>query len=317
MAQLNPSQIATYAGKNYLINGGFQVWQRGSSFTSLSGYAADRWEALGSTNDYSQQTFDPDYLPNLGGEPATYYLRMDADGGGAIGISQKIEDVRPLAGKTVTLSFWAQSDESATLESSRIRQYFGSGGSASSYVDTFITVPQLSSTWQKYSVTFTIPSISGKTIDGTDHYTQLQLRGSAATCKVRLAQVQLEAGPSATDFQHRPYAEELALCQRYYFRIQSAQYGHLLPGYVDSSTEVRCSIVFPTPMAGTPAAFFGSLRFDGHVTSGAIVSAVSLPYSSNMCARVSVTVDAATAGDPGFLKSNSSTNGFLAFDAEL
>ena len=41
---------------------------------------------------------------------------------------------------------------------------------------------------------------------------------------IEISQVQVELGKVATPFEHRSYAEELALCQRYYYRIDGGDY---------------------------------------------------------------------------------------------
>ena len=107
---------------------------------------------------------------------------------------------------------------------------FGTGGSPSSVVYGTTQIVALTSTWQKKSITVTIPSIVGKTL-GTDgehtSFTALQFyfdQGSATTGSVLgnqsgtfdIAQFQLEEGSVATPFEQRPYGLELSLCQRYY-----------------------------------------------------------------------------------------------------
>jgi hypothetical protein len=141
-------------------------------------------------------------------------------------LQHRIEDVRTFAGQQVTISFWAKADTSRTIAVEHV-QNFGDGGSPS--VTTIGTVKKtLTTSWQKITNTFTVPSISGKTI-GTASFLSLNIwldAGSDFNARTDtlgqqsgtfdIAQVQVEAGPVATPFERRPIAVETALCQRYY-----------------------------------------------------------------------------------------------------
>lgn len=220
--------------RNAIINGNFDVWQRGTS-SSVSGYgSADRWvnNNTGSTCTMSRQAFVLGQT-DVPGEP-TYFCRMVvssvAGAGNLVNLSQRIEGVRTFAGQQVTLSFWAKADASKPI-SVELRQYFGSGGSPSADVNTIGTSKvTLGTSWQKVTVTATVPSISGKTL-GSDNNDQLVLNiwldaGSTYNSRTAslgqqsgtfdIAQVQIEAGPVATPFERRPIGTELALCQRYF-----------------------------------------------------------------------------------------------------
>ena len=201
--------------KNLIINGGFDVWQRGTSVaTTSSAYGADRWTS-GTNADitFSQQSFTVGQtdVPN---EPA-YYLRANKTGtDDDMGMVQHIEDVRTFAGKTVTLSFFVKGDSTYTGQV-KISQDFGSGGSTT--VTSTAQTINLTTSWQKIIYTITLPSISGKTIGSGSNLSMIIKHSTAAAAGVfDIAQVQFEAGSVATDFEHRSYGEELALCQRYY-----------------------------------------------------------------------------------------------------
>lgn len=216
------------AGKNKIINGDFGVWQRGASFTSNGVYMADRWAGYWNgtpTLSISQQTFTPGSAPVAGYE-GQYFCRLNVTTAGSGGsflliAQQRIEDVRTLAGQTATLSFWAKSDATRSVNVG-IRQNFGSGGSAETY-PTISGNPIITSTnWQRFTFQVSMSSISGKTI-GTSSYVAVDIYATAQniTQTIDLWGVQLEAGSVATPFTPAgggfPGAE-LALCQRYYER---------------------------------------------------------------------------------------------------
>lgn len=218
------------SNRNKIINGNFDIWQRGTS--GASGYVADRWYNIsaGSTAAISRQAFTLGQtdVPN---EP-TYFHRAvvtSVSGSGNLAVLQhRIEGVRTFAGQTVTLSFWAKADASKNIAID-LEQNFAIGGSAT-VAGIGVTTCALTTSWQKFTITATVPSISGKTIgtNGNDFFdvTFWFDAGSGFNSRTNslgqqsgtfdIAQVQLEAGDVATPFEVRSIGQELALCQRYY-----------------------------------------------------------------------------------------------------
>lgn len=242
-----------YTFRNKFINGGMDIWQRGTSGSATgtaiaAGYVADRIRlsmSAGTTGsgtvtlNGSQQTFTPGQtaVPN---EP-TFFHRAQAAALGTqsgttsyIAVQQFIESVRTLAGQTATISFWAKADTARTYALT-VRQNFGSGGSPSAVALVFQTTFSLTTTFQQYTYTFSVPSISGKTI-GTTLYTSalvadfilykqdnlafsdtLGAIGTYSTTPfLDLSQIQLEQGPAPTQFEIRPIDIEFQRCQRYF-----------------------------------------------------------------------------------------------------
>lgn len=270
---------SSYNLRNKIINGNFDFWQRGTS-TSVNSYLADRWqnESVGSTFTSSRQSFalGQTSVPN---EP-TYFHRTVvssvAGSGNYCIVRQPIESVRTFAGKTATLSFWAKADSNKNIAVEFI-QTSGSGGSpvggstgaTNGQTKTF----SLTSSWQKFTATISIPSISGYTLgtDGNDHI-RIQFwfdAGSTFNSRTNslgqqsgtfdIAQVQLEEGSVATPFEVRPTGLELSLCQRYYNKSYNV---NLNPGTITNSgyflsfahntyTLQQTSIRFPVAMRGS------------------------------------------------------------------
>lgn len=220
--------------KNKLINGCFRVWQRGTSQTTANGYGSDDrffniYNGV-STHSVSQQSFTPGQT-DVPGEPEFFSRTVITTGGGANDGAYKaqlVEDVRTFAGKSVVFSFWAKAD-AAKQVAVRIRQHFGSGGSAN--VDQAAVVLNLTTSWQRFEVPVTLPSIVGKTI-GTGSYVGLFVYMDAGSNFGDLAVIgnqsgtfdyfgwQLEEGSIATDFEQRPLSVEEMLCKRYFERIK-------------------------------------------------------------------------------------------------
>ena len=208
--------------RNRIINGNYDVWQRGTSF-SLSAsiaYTTDRWE-FGGTGTITRQAFSIGQT-DVPGEP-TYFAEWNITSNSQnYECVQKIEDVRNFAGGKLTVSFYAKRSSGTTNLAPRVVQYFGTGGSPSGVVTTSLgSAPALTTSWQKFVYTIDVPSIAGKTI-GTDNnnsiWISLQI-SNTATGTIQLAQVQAEPGSTATPFERRSYGQELALCQRYFANV--------------------------------------------------------------------------------------------------
>jgi hypothetical protein len=231
VASINNGPLAGM--RNAIINGNFDIWQRGTSFTA-AGYGADRWamERTGSTCTMSRQAFTLGQT-DVPGEP-TYFCRMDvtsvAGAGNRVLLYQSVEDVRTFAGEQITVSFWAKADATKNI-AIQCWQGFGTGGSPSAAVTGIgLLKTSVSTTWQKITRTLTVTSISGKTL-GSDGNSRISLEiyfdaGSNFNANTDtlgqqsgtfdIAQVQVEPGPIATTFERRPIGTELSLCQRYY-----------------------------------------------------------------------------------------------------
>jgi hypothetical protein len=181
--------------RNLLINGAFQVWQRGTSSTSFTGgtrgYIADRWSFRYATS--AERSTD---VPE--GEAFKYSIKVVvASTSPDSFIIQAIEDSDRFAGQTVTFSYWIKPSESCETRDDYWR---GSHG----------THKLNGGVWQKVTNTFVVPS------DITvNEFIYIQFPANKVIT-FYVTGVQLELGKVATPFEHRSYGEELALCQRYY-----------------------------------------------------------------------------------------------------
>jgi len=314
---------------NAIINGAFDIWQRGTSFTNFNGsFLADRWRVdVGGgipTGTISQQTFTAGTAPVAGYE-GTYYLRANytaLNSATVIELSNKIEDVRSFAGQTVTLSFWAKADASRSM-TAFIRQGFGSGGSGS--VDSTGLTASLTTSWQRFTHTVTLASISGKTIgtgSSLDVRFDLPLTAGATT---DIWGVQLEAGSVATPFRRNaPSLQgELAACQRYYYRsnlTQSSLYSVAGIGHAHTSTKIISYTKFPVSMRTTPTSVeVSNVAFYDGVNSILTFTSPNIDagFASADCGVMYGTVSGATAFRPYWLIGNNNISGYVAYNAEL
>jgi hypothetical protein len=250
----SPASYGFAAGKNKIINGDCQVAQRGSTLTATGTAwfygAVDRflgYSSSASTATISQQAFTAGTAPVAGYE-AQFFVRS-ASTNTATYLGYRMEDVRTFAGQTVTVSFWAKTNTAQTLSYFNLEQNFGSGGSGA--VGTNITpLPSLTTSWQRFSGTVAVPSVSGKTI-GAGSYLFLVLQGDVNK-NLDLWGLQVEANSTATAFQTATgtIQGELAACQRYY-----------RTGYFDIRLQgvAGAAYSFPTtalPMRTTPTPAF-------------------------------------------------------------
>ena len=312
--------------KNVIINGNFDIWQRGTSFTG-SKYTADRWDVVVSgtgTTTTTQQAFTLGQtdVPN---EPK-YYLRIAKSSGvsGASGgdvLTQKVESVRTFAGQTATLSFYAKASESTTIDFF-LKQHFGTGGSPSSDVDQTPTGVSVTTSWQKFTVTQAFPSISGKTIGtNNDDYLELIMRiDNGSNASVDFAQVQWEKGSVATDFEYRPIGEEYSLCQRYYLKWSYDEFDTIQTvgvGCYNSATQILAIIPHPVKMRANPTLSYSNLSHLDIEPFDVAPSSVSVSFSGYMQTNTTV-VDTSnrTKGFVGHLTVDTAT-GYVDLDAEL
>lgn len=125
--------------------------------------------------------------------------------------------------------------------------------------------------------------------------------------------IQLEVGGSATDFERRAFAQELALAQRYYQRL-----GHGISGYASTTSAVRGSATFLVEMRALPTTVLLDTTPTWIVLNTSRTGSSSTLVASGRDTRgVRVTIDGfgatLTEGDPGFSESTD----MIEMDAEL
>ena len=239
--------------RNKIIDGNFDFWFEGTSHSTVGYGSATMW-----VNDFgnsactvSRQSFALGQT-DVPGNPS-YFLRAavttSSNASAYSIINHNMEGVETLAGKTATVTFWAKADAAKDIcvEFSR---YYGSGGSPSVYDDAIgPTTCSLTTSWQKFSHTVTIPSVSGKTLgtDGNDHVTlrfwleagsdwntqSNSLGNQSGTFDI--ARVSLVEGDATQEADpHGPYfiGDELAAVNRYYIAptVQAVFSGRVVSG---------------------------------------------------------------------------------------
>ena len=230
------------SNRNLIINGAMQVAQRGTSFAS-DGYTLDRW--------YSSQNSSTTTYTDASGQK---WLDYTSNGNSFASVTQKIEDgLYRVRNQTITLSFdWEQVTAGSTAEV----RFFNNVD-----LDQYIAIPSPSVSERKV-ITVSIGNV-GNGAGGWLGLAFYNATATGASGRFRISNVQLEAGDTATPFEHRSYGQELALCQRYFQRFSYGQYNYfgiaVAPtGTSDALTDPKQFIV---PMRANPT---GSVaRTDG------------------------------------------------------
>ena len=222
---------------NPVLNSAFSVWQRGTSISlpasSYNVYTADRWTTATGVNQACtvsrQATGDTTNLPNIQ-YAARYQRNSGQTGTGAITFLTCAETINsiPLAGKTVTFSYYARAGANYSPASNALSAYIatGTGTDQNVYVAYTGTATPLSgnatltTTWQRFTATGTFASTA------TEYYIAFQWvpTGTAGTNDYfEVTGVQIDIGSVALPFRtNAPTLQgELAACQRYYFAGQA------------------------------------------------------------------------------------------------
>ena len=312
-----------------IINGNFDVWQRGTTSTNPTSntYAvADRWKANYVNNGTlpTNIVHSRQLITSGGLDGAFYHYRIAPDGAGSgFGVSdeyyirQQIENgIRLLAGtgNNVTISFWAKSDIADKKIGVRIKQYYGSGGSPSSVETINGTNVTLTSSWQKITHTFALNSLSGKTFgtvndDGIlldigvmwgtttdEQWGDTVAETFVGSGNIDIAQVQLCAGSVDLPFMPKSIAEEKLDCKRYFERIQpSTAYQMLASGFCTATTNGAFCLLYEEKRIAPTFTFTAGSTFAINHGSDAATAVTSIAINAGRYGNKSANVHAAVA----------------------
>jgi len=277
--------------KNLVINGDLRLWQRSTSATlnnstSQTYKTADRWSHYHLTDGAVTESQSTDVPTGAGFYYSLKHEVSTADTSIAAGqyhahrYDIEGHDVAHLMwgtsqAKTITVSFWAKSSVSGDYGFC-IRP----GANFSRfYVDT-LTISQ-ANTWKRYS--FTVPGCTDGTWEkttsaglevqishsmGTTYQTSTLRQWTSSLVVSPTTQVnwmatvgntwyitglQVEVGKNATDFDHRPVGQELALCQRYFWKTDTDNsYSQVANGMYTTNNTVKCVVQHPVSMRTRP-----------------------------------------------------------------
>lgn len=278
--------------RNKIINGRFLVTTRGSGGTLAPGASAfitDRWLVQNGTNQTLTYSIASSLPYNRSEEENRVAFSFSvAPTSGDVFLYQKIEDVRTLAGRTVT-SFCRVLDVgilSGAFLVSYLSQSFGLGGSA----DVVSTPQAMASSIGSQRSVHELASVAGKTI-GTGNCLnaiwRFTPRSTGLCVLTEFGVVEGDATSEPNPFAPRHIQQEMALCQRYYseavvFAIQTAS---------AASQYLSGTLVMPVTMRAAPSVTHvaeggvtnsnvGTVNIDNISANGARVFAQSLAAGS-------------------------------------
>jgi hypothetical protein len=329
------STLSRQAGKNLVINGGMDIWQRGTSVAiaaSSSGYTTDRWFYAVGANQAStisrQATGDTTNLPTI-----QYCARVQRNsgqtGGGGVGFDCSIESVNsiPFAGQTITFSFYARRGANYSASSNILNAQVLSGTGTDQNVQAGFTgsatvISQnatLTTTWQRFTYTGTVAASA----------TQLGIRfittwaGTAGAADFfEVTGVQIELGSYATTFSRTggTFQGELAACQRYYYRVASVGTGTRLGSFNGTgNTSVGGIVQNPVQLrvAATSIEYLDLAMIIADSSTYTVTAATLSGVTNIFTTTINLTTGAnTTANAAGFLRF-SSASGYLGVIAEL
>ena len=323
---------------NAIINGGFDVWQRGTStnITTTYAYSADRWQtsasgASGTLGTLTRQTVsDTTNLPTI-----QYCARVQrtaastATQAPVINLSLESSDSYRFAGQTVTVSYYARAGANYSSASSGLAYYLFSGTGTDQNIGTAGFTGQattasgtatLTTTWQRFTYTATVAA----TATQLALWFQFTPTGTAGAADYfEITGVQLELGSVATRFKRSSGGTiqgELAACQRYYFRSTSGNAYAFMPAQGVGYNSVTVDLVgrMPVTMRVAPTSVdFSTLRCYDDANALPITNLV---ISSNQPDATYITATVASGGvqfRPYFLGANNSSTAYLGYSAEL
>jgi len=323
------------AGKNFVINGGMDIWQRGTTFATGGGYTADRWYCYASGNAVAETQV----ASGLTG--FKYALQVQRNSGqtstSAIYATQSIETLNtlPMAGQIVNLSFWAKCGANYSGTSNQLTvQLIAGTGTDQNVISGFTgatalfgNTVNLSTSWQR----FTVQTNSFLTASVASTYTQLGINfievptGTAGGNDwFQITGVQLEIAPQATPFSRAggSIGGELALCQRYYQRFTTSAANQPIAsnGLGLTSGAIGCFGSFPVPMRIAPTSLDSSNvsiygQVSGSLTQQNVTAALNNP--SPVAYAALLTGSGFTVGYAYAVLASTSGAGYLGFSAEL
>lgn len=330
-----PYAAQSVAGKNVIINGAMDFWQRGTSFPSGVGlganvvYSADRWHWYRGGND-TGATLTRQAAGLTGFQ---YCIRMQRNSGNTsaqiLGLRYTAEslDSYRFAGKQVTLSFWARKGADYSAVNSAFRATIATGTGTDQVVHSFTNftyaVDQnvtLTTSWQRFTLTGTVASNINQI--GLEMFALPS--GTAGTNDyIEITGIQLEEGPVATSFSRYggQLNSELNACQRYYYKqLAGGSYSNFSLGMAINGSTTTMGFNPPATMRVTPISVdYSTLRLHDTQTGFAVTNVIvngALSCASQPTYDVYV-ASGLTQYRTYYISANNSGSAYIGFNSEM
>lgn len=344
-------QVSSLAQTNFLLNPGFNVAQRGTSFTSATvpansddNYLFDQWILLSDGNDIVDvsrvaqgdagvntnasfglvsdiETINKKFAwIQILSHEKTKALWKNATGKVSAAVSIDVSDTGSFANMRMYVLAWTGAADTVTSD---IISAWGAGATEPTLIASLTNESNTSITPSTTLTRFEAADISLDTA-GTNNLIFVILNNDDATTlthTMTLSAPKLEPGPVCTVYQERPYSEELEDCYYYLWRQTRTQTNDAI-GIGVSVDSVTSSpvIAFPRPMRSAPAFSISNVG-DLTVQAAAVIidsTNVTVAFTNTFNSKLSVTVAAGlTAGDCNAILFDATAGGFIQFSAEL
>lgn len=244
--------------RNRLINGSFDVAQRGGSVVIVGGspgYTLDQWRVSAASGLTCTATRE---AHPIGTARSRFFGQFAFTGTGSAGsfVSQRIERVDTLAGRQVTVAFGIKAS-SAQGVNVVLRQNFGAGGSPSASVDTAVATVSAGTGWTRYKRRITLPSVAGKTLGTARDFLELMFVVTQPNGQtISLDRVCLVDGDATREedlWEERHVAVDWLLCRRRYWQGAPTSGWSLSYAQAAGSGWAGPSASFGLPMQATPS----------------------------------------------------------------
>ena len=344
------------SNRNLIINGAMQVAQRGVSLTGVGAsnniYLCDRWKTINNQTSgrytMTQEADAPSGFANslkldcttvdtsiAAGE--NLLLRQSLEGQDLQRIKKGTADAESL-----TLSFYVKANAAFTFgielqDADNSRQITKLFNTTTNWVKHSITFPADTtgvfdddnlaslhvSFWLHAGSTYTsgtLNSTSFASLTNANRAVGVDSFFSSTDNNFFITGVQLEVGSVATDFEHRSFGQELALCQRYYFKYVQGSNKNICTGAYFNSGTLTMSVQFPVEMRAAPSLDYvsgtsyylayregGSDAFDSMTIQNAHVNGAGLDSAAGASGTQGVGASAVT----------NNASSYIAFSSEL
>ena len=355
------NQVVPNLGRrNLIINGGMQHWQRATAATTVTPNVGTSYNTVDRFffYEYSDGSYTTEqstgHRSDTGHENAIKCVCTGTDTSLAAtqfaSVSHRIEaqNLQHLrygtsSAKTLTCSFWVRSNKTGIYSFSLVKN----DGTAHYFVSEYTI--NTADTWEHKTIS--IPVLTGSSINNDNgvgfsiewglaygsQFTTSTLNqwmtasDFASTNQVNwldstsnnwyLTGVQLEVGDTATDFEHRSFAEEFELCCRYFQKVRQGVMGSC------SNTNGSCNwwYEFPTVMRATPSVSCSttSYRYGDMISIGVAMTSISVSaggYRSEKTGTWSVSGTASSTPvqyRTQLLEPQNASHGDFLFNSEL
>lgn len=341
--------------KNLLHNGAMQVYQRGASSagnTTSGYYTADRWVSTISSIGTWTQSIEADAPTGSGFRKSLKMLCTTADASPAAGdvhlLSQRIEGQNlqsikkgTASAEPITLSFWTKSNKTGTYvveladaDNTRAVSATYTVASSGTWEQQSVTFPadltgafnndnELSVTlnfWLGAGTTWTSGTLATTWASTTSANRAVGQTNLAASTNNywQVTGCQLETGSASTGFEFKGYEQELAECQRYYWRV-SGNNQTIGPAFARTALDCYTPILFAVPMRGTAAIDVANSA--GYYTaslgsSDYTFATLSFTNASSTGGLITAATTGMTIGYAGWLRCSNASS-YVGFSADL